>query len=229
MRTQWRPSGPRRSVWRRIVAPAVGVGLPISLVALGLAATWRPAWYQPAAVDYGRLREDKAALARLQDEISAALNSGWPAQFEIREDQLNRWIVARDQLWPEAGDEPAAWQDVQVELHGGVVRIGATVEYGGLRAVATLLCRASISGEGIEIYCDSCRLGLLPVPLGWLSSALAELQSEGDVLVSPLRGGTMLIRNDWVWPNGRRRCRLSEVRVVDGVATAVLEPWAADR
>jgi hypothetical protein len=106
------------------------------------------------------------------------------------------------------------------------IGVGTLADYAGVRGVASLACRVTIADERITIHCDAARLGALPIPRGWVATGLERLPASDGVLVNPRGGGMISIRNDLVWPNGRRRCRLAELTVVDGVVTVVIEPMA---
>jgi len=213
----------RRLGWR---AWAAILCMLFVVLALGLllAASYRPAWYQPASIDRGLLRQDKAALVELQDQISAALNAGREARFQLRVEQINRWIAARAEIWPDLGLDLPGLDWPRVVLSDGTIRLGAVVARGGLRAVVALDCRIDVTTDFVRIYHNRGRLGAVPVPLSWLTAVFGRFP-HADGLAVDKQTGALTVENNWVWPNGRRRCRLRELRVSDGQAEVVLEPW----
>lgn len=234
--TASRPLRVRRGRWR-ILAGAGGAAVVGLLLAGVLAAAWRPGWYRPAAVDHELLRADKAALFALQDQISAALNAGRPARFELRAEQVNRWLAARAELWPEVGLDLGPLCDPLVRLGPGAVQAAATAGGGGLRAVLSLTWRVQVTPDAIVVEAAAARLGALPIPAGWAAGLWRDLPLEG-VAGGPLAGtarvtalgrSAVRIDNAWVWPNGRRRCRLAELRFSADVVTVQIDPLPAGR
>lgn len=210
--------------WRH-VALLAGLVLLLAAVALTWTATRRPAWYQPAAVDPGRLHDDKGALAALMDEIGAALNGGRNLTFELREDQVNRWIAARAEMWPGAPAALGPLSDPQVLFLGDRIRIAATIAHGGVRTVVSLTGRIKVTPDSLFVECESARLGALPVPREWVAKWAAQMPLVAKHLaIRPGGDRTVSLANEWVWPNGKRRCRLGELQVLNGVARVVLEP-----
>jgi hypothetical protein len=215
----------RRVGWRFLVALAGTVAIVVVL-GLALAGTYRPRWYHPAPVDRARLREDKAALVSLEEQISAALNAGQEVRFELREDQLNRWLAARGEIWPELAADLGPFQQPQVLLRDGRIQVAARTRKGGLTVVAALTCSVDVTDDTLLLRYDAPRLGAIPAPRGWASGVLARLPAGSGVAVDQ-DAGAVAVDNDWVWPNGKRRCRLRELHIADGVATVVLEPLRA--
>ncbi len=212
-----------RRWWPRVLI-VLAIGLPVMAVVLVLGTTHRPGWYQPRGVDYGRLHEDKMSLAELQERISAAVNAGDPVSFEISTEQLNRWIASRGEIWPEARADLGPLIDPQVRISDGQVQIGARAERSGWGTVVSLTVRAKVLDQVIRVRCDGVHTGAWPVPIGWLWESVQSLAAKhADWLRSPERG-VVLIRNEWVWPNGRRLCRLVELELAEGKIRVTLEP-----
>ena len=110
-------AGARRR-WRGVLL-AVGAGLTGALIAIGCALTCRPTWYEPASIDYARLKADKRELVGLADEIGAALNGRRSIDLELYEDQINRWITARAEIWPDSQTSLEPLRRPQITLLGG--------------------------------------------------------------------------------------------------------------
>lgn len=211
--------------WRIWAFGAVAV-LLVGILVAGFALTRRPAWYQPLPVDPAWLHADKAALIGLEDEISAALNAGRPIRFELREDQLNRWLAARADMWPEAVTDFGGLEQPWVSLVAGTLRGAATVRRGGVRGVLVLTGRVDVTDDTITVHWDTARLGAVPIPQKWVSYALAQLPPSARVTTDEGTAGMVALRNELVWPNGRRHFRLREFQVSDGAVNIMLEPLA---
>jgi hypothetical protein len=200
---------------------AAAIGL---LAVLSLAATRRPAWYRPASVDHARLRADKWDLAALLDKIGAALNTGRPVTFELHADQVQRWIVARGEIWPETIVDLGPIRDTVVVFEEGGFRVGAEVAGGSLRAVLSLNGRVEVDGSRLRLTYGSVRLGAVPVPRSWVNGVIARIRPPASADLRVGQDGAIGLRNEWVWPNGRRRYRIAGVAVSEGVARVTLEP-----
>jgi hypothetical protein len=222
------PGARRRMGWRKRVLLS-SASVLVLLAGFGLAVTRRPAWYHPAPIDRERLRADKAGLVGLEDEISAAVNRGQEIRFRLDEAQINRWLAARAEMWPEWLIDLGSFQDPQVSLGEGEIRIGATAIKGGLRTVVTLTCRVDVQADRVTVEHGGLRLGAIPVPNALISDLVRQVSANSEGTIQADKPGTVALENDWVWPNGKRRCRLRELNVSNGIAEVVLEPLAAGR
>jgi hypothetical protein len=208
-------------------ARLAGAGLLVGLVGSWLAVTRRPDWYHPVTIDRARLHADKVALAGLQDEISAALNEGREARFRVAEEQINRWLAERAEMFPGAVVDLGPLEDPQVSLAAGELRIAATATR--LRTVLAFVCHVEVQDERVVVLYGGARLGVVPLPATWISGQLRELPVNHRDAIQSDAPGTVALENDWVWPNGKRRCRLRELRLLDGAAEVVVEPLALGR
>lgn len=191
---------------------------------LALAVTRRPAWYQPAAIDHARLPADRQALVGRLDEISAALNERRRVEFTLDAGQINRWLAARAELWPEATADWGPCDQPQIDFLPERIRVAALVRYAGLRTVASVVCRVRVDAQHVRVECESAHLGALPVPLGWLAArwpGLADLTANGRVA---REDQAWVLENDWVWSNGKRRYRIERLELDAGRAAVTLRP-----
>ncbi len=217
---------PRR--WRRrliVGALLLGVLLVVALGGLVCAATYRPGWYQPAAIRFDRLPADKQAFVALLDSISAALNHGEPIEVVVEQDQLNRWLAGRREVFPPDWERFEQLRDPFVQiLPERRLRLAARIRQGGFAAIASVGLRITAGPETIRLDTAALRVGLLPVPTGWLGGELAaRLPRRARVRVE-LRNGVLEVPNRLVWPNGRRRFRIASLRSEAGRLFVRLEP-----
>jgi hypothetical protein len=196
-------------------------GVVITIVGFLVAGTRRPQWYHPAPLDRSRLHADKAALANLEEQISAALNAGQEARFQVDEDQLNRWLSAGAEIWPQLAVDLGPFQQPRVLLRDGRIQVAARSRIGGVQVVAVLDCAVEVTEDTLVLHWKPPRLGAIPAPRRWVSDMLTR-HAIGTAVNT--RVGTVTFDNDLVWPNGKRRFRLRELKIADGVATVVLEP-----
>lgn len=209
---------------RRVVVAMVLLLLAGGGLTLGFALTWRPAWYRPASVDLARLRADKAALFKLQENISAALNAGRAITFELHEDQVNRWLAARAELKLLAEVDALPLADPVVSFSPAGIRIASLVQRHGLALVLSARGQITPTGTQVVVTCDAVRLGALPVPRSWFWNALADFRRTADPTNPPARPGAIILPNEWLWPNGKRPFWLHEFECSDGRVRITLRP-----
>jgi hypothetical protein len=214
-----RPRSRRR--WRRAVL-VVSLAFAAGAIALGLAATYRPRWYTPPTVDPIQLRDDKASLLALEDQISAALNAGRDVRIRLHADQVNRWLVALDEIYPLPVLPRGGVEQPQVTFDDGVVRLAATVRRGEWGAVLALTGRPELRDDGVLVHYENGSVGALPVPGSWVDGALSHILPPADL--QRVRPGAVLVPVEWIWPNGKRRCRVREIHLSPGLAEIVLAP-----
>lgn len=201
------------------------------LVGAALLATCRPAWYQPASVNYARLADDKRDLFRWQDAISAALNGGRTIEVELAQDQVNRWLASRGEIWPHLPPDALAPFDApQVEfLAGNRVRLAALTAIGGLRGVVSVIGAVEPGADRVRIRWEHVGVGRLAIPRRWVIDAARDtlarvLEEHGSVA----EGGIEL-RNEWIWHQGRPRFSIRELEITSGKARLVLQPRGGPR
>jgi hypothetical protein len=217
-------SAPRRR-WRRGLS-ITGVISFILGGALLLALTCRPAWYQPAAIDRAQLPADRAALADLIEDIGVALNAGESCTFTLTADQINRWITARDEIWPDTRVALEPLRDPQVALRPGKVILAATAARAGLRGVVSIVLGAEVAGDEIRVRVRGTRLGRCPLPRKPLERLIHSVTRLDVVRAAADEPYTLIVDNRGVWPNGRRRYRVAELDLQEGQVTVRLEPLA---
>jgi hypothetical protein len=221
---------PRRRLWR-IGLAAAALLVVGAFVGGGCAVTCRPSWYAPQAVDYARLPEDKRALVAIVDGIGGALQRPGPHAVDVAADQVNRWIVARHELSPEEWldaelpDLPDAHVPVVSFVPGGRVRLAVLANAGGFGSVLSVIVRVQVAADELLLSIEGVRLGLLPVPRSWVMEAA---RRWGDEPARQRLGadGTWRVPNDFVWPNGKRRYRITAFTTTDHGATIVLTAQA---
>jgi len=218
-----RPAWHRRLRWRRVLLGLALLGVA-GLIGAGAAATYRPQWYTPPTVNYAQVRHDKAALLTLQDRISAALNAGHELAFELNEAQLNRWLAARGEMWPELEELPPGITLPYVRLLDGAARCGVTVSGRAGQAVLSATVGVRVTEDEIVLEGRELAVGALPAPVSWLLKRWRMDGQDPLAMQNDASTGELRLRNRWVWPNGKRPCRLRELRIHDGGAEVVIAP-----
>lgn len=210
---------------RRTLLAAAGT-LVVSAAALLAVASCRPAWYRPSSIDFNLLEADKHAALGLVDAIGDALNRGRSYGFVLDGAQINRWLTARREIWPDAHEvEAGRWLRPQVDvLSAGRVRVAALLNPGALRAVVSVTLHLAADDDELTIRCDGVRIGALPVPVrlavGQLAPSVEAVLRDGD----RLDGGELKLANHFVWRNGRRPFRVGEVSIEAGRVHVRIDP-----
>lgn len=212
----------RRWVWLLLLPSFL---ILLGLISVGCAVTCTPTWYQPAAIDYERLESDKRALTETADRIGDELNARRPIRVEIDQEQLNRWITARREV---PGGEQFDLPNVELPfvslMDGNRVRVAATLKSGGWRMVVSITGGVALEGELLRIRLDEIGAGRMPVPSGALREALRKEFETGGLGRYLQADGSLLIPNDLVWPNGKKRCRVQAIEISAGKAVIELVP-----
>jgi len=218
-------SRPKRRLWRRVLLISVG-GVMLTLAALGAAVTCRPAWYQPASIDYARLDEDKRELTRLLDDVSHSLNAGRSVEVVLSQDQVNRWIAARAELpdLPGPRTPHAPLQQPYVDFLADRLRVGISLNRGGFPLVVSATLRLSATGDVVSAALDSIRVGALPAPQAAIAQAIDRLLADAS---SVGRGDAadICVPNDFTWQNGKLRFRLRQIALTQAQLRLTLEPY----
>jgi hypothetical protein len=205
-----------------VLLPLAVAGL---LLGAGLALTCRPSWYQPLSIDYGRLQDDKRAQLRLENEISAALNRDRPIEIELDQDQVNRWIAARHELWPTEAPSLEPFRRPQILFRdGNHVRLAALVEHSGVQAVLSATFRFDLQADRLVVTWDAVHAGALPTPRRLIAKLARELADRLRLAEQAVTEGGLTLPVEGTWPNGKRRVRIADLSIRDGRARVRLEP-----
>lgn len=219
------PSPHRRRARRRIAVLLAGLALAAAVWAAGAAAC-RPAWFQPVALDYSRLEADQLALNRIENQVSAALNQREPAVIELTDEQVNRWLAARRELW--ISDPLPELERIERPfvsfLGADVLRVAALVRAGDFALVASADLGVSVRDETLRLECRRARLGALPIPTALLRRALDALAHGLPGTVSAAPAAAWEAPSGFVWPNGKRPARIRALSVRQGVLRIEISP-----
>lgn len=155
-----------------LLAGALGL-TGVALLLYG-AATHSPSWYRPAVVapaDYAAIRNE---LPTFGSAIGTHLKQGQPFRIILTDEEINRWIAAREQIWPGFKDAlPSGIEDPVIAFQPG--RIVAGIRYATDRVTSVLslglTAEVEASGAAIRIGVGDFRIGLLPVPRALVEDA----------------------------------------------------------
>lgn len=193
----------------------------------GVAALlYRPGWYVPPALDRARFEQDSRALVNLVDRIGVALHSNRPADVRLDQQQVNRWVVARDE-WPAGVGQlelETVAEPLVLFLGGGRLRLAASARSADLSVVVSCDLRIMLDRDRVICGLDAARVGALPLPRSLVADFVGRAFSGHPELQELLRRGFTSWPNEWVWPNGKRRFRIGACQFEQGAARLRLEP-----
>ncbi len=216
---------PRRRRRLRLILILLPLVLFAAVLYMGAAITCRPAWYQPLSIDYQRLEDDKRAQHRLENTISAALNDRRPVVIELDEAQVNRWIAARDELWPTEVPSIEPFSHPQVVLESrNRIRLAAQVEHAGTQVVLSAMFHVDLQPDAVVVTWDSVQAGTLPTPRVLLEKAARKVAGYADLPDQAVADGRITLPNEWLWPNGKRPFRITGFTITSGKLRVQLEP-----
>jgi len=230
-----------RAKWFKRIAIVMAV-----VIVAGLCSAWMmfqhiPDWYRPPQIppEYEQVVKDD--FARMQE----TLNPGWmssPAPFEYRfhQDQINAWLMKRDELWEYFYRKSRKWlppsmSDPQVSLDPDGFRLAVTYRHRDIQTVLSAQFQAQMDNNGIKIRLVQVAAGSLPIPLSRIKPLLAKMDTHEWNLESsqgrdrPRPGLTGLfeglrIPNTWTWQDSQQTIRITGFRFEPGVLVVHFEP-----
>ena len=111
---------------------AAAVAIVLLATSSWLAVARVPSWYQPPHVGAAQYQDVRDDLEAAFNQLNLAMQGDQPFEYVVNEDRLNRWIAAREQIWPglrqyvprELQWPVAAFRQDRIVV-AGVVEIGA--------------------------------------------------------------------------------------------------------
>ncbi len=157
---------PARRRWIRWTA-GIAAGLAGLVTLAFFAATSRPGWYQPATVkpeEYAAIRNE---VPNFGNNIGTHFKAGEPFRITLPQEEINRWLAARGEIWPALRDAmPKYFVDPVISFQPGRIVLAVRYDKSGLSSVLSLAVNLRMEDNrgAIHVEVDSLRLGYLPVP-----------------------------------------------------------------
>lgn len=220
----------------------------IFFVAVYLAAHRKPSWYRPVSLAPKDIPAVEASVANVLDAVGDSIVRRNPFEVVLHERQVNQWLAAAPALaqkWNRAW--PAEIQSPALAFDDGSLRIGSHVRYRGWQAIAGVRLRPALSvdGENVTLTISQATIGAIPCPSPvWTSFADPRLENivqarDREGAVDGARGRsfrlkidssqpgvrTLVVPNDFLWPNGQRRFRIGSISISgDGTMRLTVVP-----
>ncbi len=183
---------------------------------LFLGLVCRPSWYLPPAIDYERLEEDKREVVHLWEEIGRSLNEGRSITIELEPERVNRWLAARELIWPDDAVQLPPWcSEPFIRVNGDHLSGAAQIEYEGQRAVVSGEGAIQVDGDVIRIHPKDISIGMVPTPLKWSETWVRDALARVDGVIS-VSASEIVVRNEFLWRNGKVPCRVEDINVAGG-------------
>ena len=106
------------------------------------------------------------------NDIGTRLKAGQPFRIALPQEEINRWLAARGEIWPGLRDAlPKHIVDPVISFQPGRIVMAARYDQSGLSSVLSLAVnlRMEDNRRAIHVQVDSLRAGYLPVPLALLN------------------------------------------------------------
>jgi hypothetical protein len=218
---------------RRRVARAALFISPLMGVALWLSAQHKPSWYRPLKLDSESLQRVRREAVAQADDFGDRLVLGRPFEVTLTQREVNEWLTALPQIWPEAN---VAWppeiHEPYVKFSPGTICLAAHVDRSVGQAILNidLVPELSPDGRSVRVAASALRLGSLPIPrvlleriASWVTPREAPENDAHRVALAELFSG-LTTANRFVWPNGERPFRIRSARIMNAELRLGIEP-----
>lgn len=191
-----------------------------------------PAWWRPARADDPAV---KAAADALENGVVNQLHAWRPGEaarapgpwqsepwtVAMQASDANAWVAASLPKWLANLERPVRLPsqlgELQVGFSSGLVRVGASVEYGGRRHLLSASLRPEIRADGsLWLEATWARIGRMPVPA---SMVLDQVIAAGDSTLKT-DGARAIAR---VLAGMEPAARAPEIRLADGRRVRLLK------
>lgn len=209
--------------------------LLLALMVVGwLAFRHIPSWYVPAYVPIEDEQAARDGLGAAVTALSHGMGQGSRFDFIVRQDELNRWLVARDRIWPESKRwVPDQIEDPMVVFGQGEVIVAGAWMGPGPRTVVNVRLRVEMFGGTLRAVVENVRGGSLPIPLWLIKGELTRLERDrdgrqrallpdGTSIVEAVEGAPLPREISWSQPRGK--FRIEALQVVPGALHVSLQP-----
>jgi hypothetical protein len=218
--------------------PRIGVMASVLMLVMLLVA-WMayrhiPVWYQPAYVPYEDEQAARDELGAAFTELSRGMGQGVPFDFRVRQDELNRWLIARERIWPASKRWiPERITDPMIVYQDDKIIVAGTWCGPGPRTVINIHVCVDVVDGSPRAHVVSVRAGSLPIPLTPIKRMLARLEHDragrrqpllpdGASVVDAIEGAPLPRDIPWSQPKGK--FRIEALNVVFGELRARLRP-----
>jgi hypothetical protein len=218
----------------------------VTLILASCAIGWMlfqaiPPWYQPVSITGKRkLQKIRNDLLGTLDTFGTALvHHQGPFQYRLKQDQLNAWLSARRQIWPQSRHWlPRQLSDPFIALAPDGIRVGITYKNGEIQTVINTHLDIEATADGLRVHLANVQAGELNIPRSWVRQELAKLDNDrwpagekapfqyNQQPLPPLVDlcEQALFPSSWIWENGEQPFRIVKVQCTQGTLVLTIEP-----
>lgn len=221
----------RRWSWRRsALASAAALSLVLMVVLYVLFRT--PTWYRPPVVQPDQRQAVRNNLINAEQAFTESLRSGGRFVYHLYQDDVNRWIAMRREIYPLIDEiAPPVLIDPVVLFRDDAITIAGRFPVGPTDVVLSVDIKPELVDDKILLRVTSVRCGSFPVPRDFGDMGLGERTDLGAEALwpgSPAMSGDFLsgFRIDtaaW-WKNGGVDYRVVGLAVRSGRLDLTIEP-----
>lgn len=221
----------RRWSWRRR-ALAGAAALSLVLVAALYVLFRTPTWYRPPIVQPDQRQAVRNNLVNAEQAFTESLRSGQPFVYHLYQDDVNRWIAMRREIYPLIDEiAPPVLIDPVVLFRDEEITIAGRFPIGPADVVLSVDIKPELVDDAILLRVTSVRCGSFPVSRdfgGMGLSRWADLEAEALWPGSPAMSGDFLggfrIDSEAWWKNGGVDYRVAGLVVRTGRLDLTIEP-----
>lgn len=223
---------PRRKPWKRarVVVPAA---LLLFVCGVLYAVIRTPGWYAPPVIAPHERQAVRDSLVDAEQAFTQTLRAGGaPFTYMIHQDDLNRWIAMRAEIYPQAGElTPPELRDPYVRFEEDRITLAGRLAAGPVEVVVSLRLAVQCESDAVVVTSDGWRCGSAPIPERWLGTAWArpvdldpgETWPGSPPIWGDLKRGLRIGADAW-WKNGGIEYRVLRAWVEPGVLKLSVQP-----
>ena len=216
---------------KRVALGALGV-LVLVLVVVAFVALRTPAWYQPPIVPVEEQQRVRNHLIQAEQAFTKSLLAGEPFIYHIYQDDLNRWLAMRKEIYPRVDELIASvLTDLFAIIEPGNITLAGRLAIGRLGGIVSIDIEPAFRNQKIILTAKAIRHGSLPLPLSLDELGLrrhVDLSENRAWPGSPRMHGSFLTGfeiepNAW-WRNGGIDYLVTDLAVREGRLDLTIQP-----
>lgn len=191
-----------------------------------------PTWYRPPVVQPDQRQAVRNNLVNAEQAFTESLRSGGRFVYHLYQDDVNRWIAMRREIYPLIDEiAPPVLIDPVVLFRDEEITIAGRFPIGPADVVLSVDIKPELVDDAILLRVTSVRCGSFPVPRDFGEMGLGrrtDLEAEALWPGSPAMSGDFLsgfqIDTEAWWKNGGVDYRVVGLAVRSGRLDLTIEP-----
>jgi len=191
-----------------------------------------PTWYRPPVVQPDERQSIRNNLVHAEQAFTESLRTGQRFVYHVYQDDVNRWIAMRREIYPLIDEiAPPILTDPVVLFDDEEITIAGRFPLGPTDVVLSVEIKPEYRDDAIHLKVTSVRCGSFPIPRdvgGMGLSKRADLEAEALWPGSPAMSGDFLsgfqVDAEAWWKNGGVDYRVIGLAVTSGRLDLTIEP-----